>query len=77
MTKPPDLPGLPAEVPSDLPLTAPAVIVVDLTDGGTLYRCFDDEFTAQAAWEDGITLAHKEKAFLFINGILVAFHSRL
>ena len=72
MTTPPGF-----EVPEDLPLTAPAVIVVGLADGATLYRCFDDEISARAAWDEGVTLAHNEKAFLFVEGILVAFHSSL
>ena len=67
----------PYEVPSDLPLTAPAVIVVGLTDGATLYRLFDTEEDARAAWDTGVKLAHGERAFLFVTGNLVAFHSRL
>ena len=72
MTTPPGF-----EVPASPPLTAPAVIVVGLTDGATLYRRFDDEESARAAWDEGLTLARNAKAFLFVEGILVAFHSKL
>jgi hypothetical protein len=67
----------PFDVPEDLPTTAPAVIVVGLVNGGTLYRLFPDEQTAVAAWDEGLTLAHGERAFLFSGGILLAFHAKV
>jgi len=67
---------IPTDVPSDLPAIAPAVIVVGLSNGGTLYRLFETGEQAQHAWDDGeVKLAHGEKAYLFVGGILLAFHS--
>jgi hypothetical protein len=77
----PDREGVPPssnwDLPQDLPSSAPAVIAVDIGHGGTLYRVFDSPAAAQVVWDDEVQIRKGERAFLFNQGVLVAFTSEI
>ena len=61
-------------IPDDLPDCCPGVIVVGLRTGGTLYYSYEDPAEARRVWDaNTVPISPGEKAFLFQEGVLVAF----
>ena len=64
------------DIPDELPLLAPAVVVTT-HPSGHLFRLFETEAAARIYWEDARNVPPGERAFLFLQGDLVAFAANL
>jgi len=64
------------DIPDELPALAPAVVVTT-HPSGHLFRLFESGIAARIYWEDARKVPHGERAFLFIDGEMVAFAANL